>query len=93
MQLDDRNEYAHWAFGISCWSLLRYDESFAHMVLNASHIALSQVEAAQQALQRCRTVIPNICLDDLQRVPLKDRDKMDQLRERLQQAGLAALPS
>lgn len=174
VQLDDRNEYAHWAFGISCWGLLRYEESlealqravalnpncsvaygslgtllgimgrseeaianqqiairsnpldpsiffrfsglalanymadnypeaidwaekavhrqpnwyFAHMVLIASHIALSQAEAAQQALHRCRTVIPNICLDDLQRVPLKDKNKMDQLRERLQQAGL-----
>ncbi|MBS9719043.1 LuxR C-terminal-related transcriptional regulator [Pseudohalocynthiibacter aestuariivivens] len=28
-QLDDRNEYAHWAFGISCWGLLKYDESLA----------------------------------------------------------------
>ena len=28
-QLDDRNEYAHWALGISCWGLLKYDESLA----------------------------------------------------------------
>lgn len=27
IHLDDRNEYAHWAFGISCWGLKRYDES------------------------------------------------------------------
>jgi TolB-like protein/DNA-binding CsgD family transcriptional regulator/Tfp pilus assembly protein PilF len=26
-RLDDQNEYAHWAFGISCWGLSRYDES------------------------------------------------------------------
>ena len=28
-QLDDRNEYAHWALGISCWGLLKYEESLA----------------------------------------------------------------
>ena len=27
IQLDERNEYAHWAFGISCWGLLKFDES------------------------------------------------------------------
>ncbi|MGB5558332.1 MAG: LuxR C-terminal-related transcriptional regulator [Paracoccaceae bacterium] len=27
--LDDRNEYAHWAFGISGWGLGKYDESIA----------------------------------------------------------------
>jgi tetratricopeptide (TPR) repeat protein len=26
-QLDDRNEYAHWAWGISCWGLHKHDES------------------------------------------------------------------
>lgn len=29
VELDDRNEYAHWAFGISGWGLRRYDESIA----------------------------------------------------------------
>ena len=28
-QLDDRNEYAHWAFGISGWGLHKHDESIA----------------------------------------------------------------
>ena len=28
-QLDDRNEYAHWALGISCWGLQRLDEGIA----------------------------------------------------------------
>jgi len=28
-QLDDRSEYAHWALGISCWGLLKYEESLA----------------------------------------------------------------
>lgn len=27
--LDDRNEYALWALGISCWGLLKYDEPLA----------------------------------------------------------------
>ena len=29
VQLDDRNEYAHWALGISCWGLHRLDEGTA----------------------------------------------------------------
>ncbi len=29
VQLDDRNEYAHWALGISCWGLHRLDEGIA----------------------------------------------------------------
>ncbi len=28
-QLDDRNEYAHWALGISCWGLHRHEEGIA----------------------------------------------------------------
>jgi TolB-like protein len=28
-RLDDRNEYAHWALGISCWGLHRLDEGIA----------------------------------------------------------------
>lgn len=28
-KLDDRNEYAHWALGISCWGLRKYEESIA----------------------------------------------------------------
>lgn len=29
VQLDDRNEYAHWALGISCWGLHRLDEGIS----------------------------------------------------------------
>ncbi|MDF0602062.1 LuxR C-terminal-related transcriptional regulator [Psychromarinibacter sp. C21-152] len=29
VRLDDRNEYTHWALGISCWGLERHDESIA----------------------------------------------------------------
>jgi TolB-like protein/DNA-binding CsgD family transcriptional regulator/Tfp pilus assembly protein PilF len=28
-ELDDRNEYAHWALGICCWGLVKYEESLA----------------------------------------------------------------
>ena len=28
-RLDDRNEYAHWAHGISCWAIHRHDESIS----------------------------------------------------------------
>jgi TolB-like protein/Flp pilus assembly protein TadD len=28
-RLDERNEYAHWAHGISCWGVHRHDESIA----------------------------------------------------------------
>ncbi|MGV8985949.1 MAG: LuxR C-terminal-related transcriptional regulator [Cypionkella sp.] len=28
-RLDDRNEYAHWALGISCWGLHKHDEAVA----------------------------------------------------------------
>jgi TolB-like protein/DNA-binding CsgD family transcriptional regulator/Tfp pilus assembly protein PilF len=172
-QLDDRNEYAHWALGISCWGLIKYDESlaalersvalnpncslaygslgtllgilgrsddaitnqeiairsnpldpsiffrfsglalahymagryaaaikwaeraihrmprwyFAHFVLAASHVALDQHEQAANAVRACRAALPDIGLSDLDRVPLKDPDKLNELRNRLTQAG------
>lgn len=174
-QLDDRNEYAHWALGISCWGLLKYDEShaalersvalnpncslaygslgtllgitghseeaivnqeiairsnpldpsiffrfsglalahymadrhgsaiewaeraisrmpgwyFAHFVLTASHIALDQHQQAAKAVKACRDALPEICISDLDRVPLKDLKKMSELRERLRTAGFS----
>lgn len=175
MQLDDRNEYAHWALGISCWGLLKYDESlasleravglnpncslaygslgtllgilgrsddaianqeiairsnpldpsiffrfsglalanymagrfevaidwaehaihrmphwyFAHFVLAASHVALDQNEQAARAVKACQEVLPEVCLSDLDRVPLKDPQKMNELRSRLRKAGFS----
>ena len=174
-QLDDRNEYAHWALGISCWGLLKYDESlaaleravalnpncslaygslgtllgiigrsdeaivnqeiairsnpldpsiffrfsglalahymagryelaiewaeraihrmpgwyFAHFVLAASHGALGQHQKAGEAVKACRDALPEIYISDLDRVPLKDPEKMSQLRERLRTAGFS----
>ncbi|WP_299779467.1 LuxR C-terminal-related transcriptional regulator [uncultured Roseobacter sp.] len=174
-QLDDRNEYAHWALGISCWGLLKYDESlaaleravalnpncslaygslgtllgilgrseeaianqeiairsnpldpsiffrfsglalahymagrfetaiewaeraihrmprwyFAHFVLAASHVALERRENAVEAVKTCRNMLPEICIKDLDRVPLRDYDKLNELRARLSKAGFA----
>ncbi|MFA8443140.1 LuxR C-terminal-related transcriptional regulator [Yoonia sp.] len=174
-QLDDRNEYAHWALGISCWGLLKYDESlaaleravalnpncslaygslgtllgilgrsddaitnqeiairsnpldpsiffrfsglalahymagrfevaiewaeravhrmpswyFAHFVLAASYVALGQHEEAAGAVKSCQDVLPDICVRDLDRVPLKDPRKLSELRERLLTAGFS----
>lgn len=36
IQLDERNEYAHWALGISSWGLLKFDESHAALNPNCS---------------------------------------------------------
>jgi TolB-like protein/DNA-binding CsgD family transcriptional regulator/Tfp pilus assembly protein PilF len=174
-QLDDRNEYAHWALGISCWGLLKYDESlaaleravalnpncslaygslgtllgilgrsddaianqeiairsnpldpsiffrfsglalahymggrfdtaidwaeraihrmpkwyFAHFVLAASHVALERQQDAAKAVKYCQDVLPGICVKDLDRLPLKDPDKMNELRARLFKAGFS----
>ncbi|SHL71548.1 TolB amino-terminal domain-containing protein [Roseovarius marisflavi] len=172
-QLDERNEYAHWAFGISCWGLMKYDESLAalnravelnpncslaygslgtllgilgrsdeailnqeiairsnpldpsiffrfsglalahytagrfeeaikwaeraihrkpgwymaHFLLAASHDALGQHVEAQAAVQACKRVIPNIDIADLDRIPLYQATRMEELRARLRSAG------
>jgi TolB-like protein/DNA-binding CsgD family transcriptional regulator len=174
-QLDDRNEYAHWALGICCWGLLKYDESlaaleravalnpncslaygslgtllgilgrseeaivnqeiairsnpldpsiffrfsglalahymagrfekaiewaeraihrmprwyFAHFVLAASHVALGHEEDAVKTVKSCQKVLPDICVNDLDRVPLRDPYKLNELRTRLFKAGFS----
>lgn len=174
-QLDDRNEYAHWALGISCWGLLKYDESraaleravalnpncslaygslgtllgilglsedaianqeiairsnpldpsiffrfsglalahymagrfkvatqwaeraihrmprwyFAHFVLAASHVELDQNRQATEAVKACQEALPEIRVADLDRIPLKDTNKLNELRRRLREAGFS----
>ena len=178
IQLDDRNEYAHWALGISGWGLLKYDESlaaleravdlnpncslaygslgtllgilgrseeaianqeiairsnpldpsiffrfsglalahymagrfepaiewaeraihrmprwyFAHLVLVASYVALDRQEDAANAFDYCQDVLPDTSIKDLDRVPLKDPDKQNELRARLIKAGFSRQP-
>lgn len=173
VQLDDRNEYAHWALGISCWGLSRLDESlvaleravelnpncslahgslgtlygllgrtnkaiahqqiairsnprdpsiffrfsgmalahyldgqyalaiefadrainrmprwyYAHFVLAASYAALEQHQQAKDAVMACRDVLPDVSIHDIERVPLKNSHRMNEMRDHLRQAG------
>ncbi|MCR9109126.1 MAG: LuxR C-terminal-related transcriptional regulator [Rhodobacteraceae bacterium] len=171
--LDNRNEYAHWALGISCWGLLKYDESlaaleravalnpncslaygslgtlfailgrsdeaiahqdiairsnpldpsiffrfsglalahymagrfeiaiewaeaaihrrpswfFAHFVLAASRVALGHDKEAASTVKVALDALPGLAVEDLDRVPLKDPERMRTMRERLLRAG------
>lgn len=173
-RLDDRNEYAHWALGITCWGLRKHEESvaaleravelnpncslaygslgtalslvgrleesitnqeiairsnprdpsiffrftgialahllagrydasvewasravhrmpqwyFGHYLLAASHLQAGYPELAKAAIAYCREVLPDAKVADLDRVPLKDATKMEQLRDCLRKAGL-----
>lgn len=173
-QLDDRNEYAHWAFGISGWGHCKHDESIAaleravelnpncslaygslgtalglvgrvdeaianqeiairsnprdpsiffrfsgialanylagrydlavdwasravhrmprwyvgHFILIASHIQARRPEHAEAAVTACLQVLPTASVANLDRIPLKDPDEMERLRECLRKAGL-----
>ena len=175
-RLDGRNEYAHWALGISAWGLHRHDEAIAaleraveinpncsvaygslgtalalvgrseeaiasqdiairsnprdpsiffrftgialahylagrfdqaidwaeravhrmppwfygHFLLAASHLEAGREAEAEAAVARCREILPRACVQLLERFPLKDPDKMEQLRHSLRQAGLPA---
>ena len=60
---------------------------FAHFLLAASHIALGHDEDATSAVNDALDALPGICVEDLNRVPLKDPEKMGTLRERLLNAG------
>ena len=173
-RLDDRNEYAHWAFGISCWGLNKHEESiaaleravelnpncslaygslgtvlnlvgrheeaianqqiairsnprdpsiffrfsgiafahylagrfdeavlwanksihrrarwyFSHFVLAASHCSAGRPDEAKMAIDNCRTALPSARVADLERVPLKNIEDMEHMRQCLRQAGL-----
>lgn len=173
-ELDDRNEYAHWAFGISGWGLGRHEESiaaleravelnpncslaygslgtalalvgrvdeaienqqiairsnprdpsiffrfsgialahylagryndaeawagkavhrmprwyFAHFLLAASHMQAGREDAARAAIAYSLTVLPDLSIGHLDRIPLKDEARMSQLRDCLRRAGL-----
>jgi len=174
IQLDDRNEYAHWAFGITCWGVNKHGEAIAaleravelnpncslaygslgtalgfvgrvdeaianqeiairsnprdpsiffrfsgmalahymagrydtavewaskavhrmprwyigHFILAASHMQAGQQGEAKAAIHHCREVMPDASVSHLDRIPLKDALKMEQLRDCLRKAGL-----
>ncbi|SEL96477.1 TolB amino-terminal domain-containing protein [Roseovarius azorensis] len=173
-ELDERNEYAHWAFGISGWGLHKHDESIValqravelnpncslaygslgtalglvgrseeaianqqiairsnprdpsiffrfsgialahymagrfdaavewaaraihrmprwyigHFILTASHVQAGRLPEAQEAVRACLEVLPEMTVADLDRMPLKDADRMGEFRACLQRAGL-----
>jgi len=173
-ELDPRNEYAHWAFGISGWGLHKHDESIValqravelnpncslaygslgtalglvgrsdeaianqqiairanprdpsiffrfsgialahymagrfdtaaewaaraihrmprwyigHFILAASHVQAGRLTEAQEAIRACLAVLPDMTVADLDRVPLKDSDRMEEFRACLRRAGL-----
>ncbi len=173
-RLDDKNEYAHWALGISCWGVgdlkgsiaalertlelnpncsvaygslgtalslsgrideaiasseiairsnprdpsiffrftgislahylaRRYDTAiewankavqrmpnwyFGYFLLVASHVRLDQIANARAVVDRCRTVLPDISISQLSRMPLKDNVEMERFRDCLLKAGL-----
>jgi hypothetical protein len=62
---------------------------YAHFVLAASHVAIRQDAKAAEAVKACMNELPDICILDLDRVPLKDPQKMAELRERLHEAGFS----
>lgn len=43
---------------------------------------------AQEAIHACLAVLPDMTVADLDRVPLKDEDRMEEFRECLRRAGL-----
>ncbi len=172
--LDARNEYAHWALGISCWALERFDESLAaldravalnpncslaygsrgtllailgqsdagiedqeiairsnpldpsiffrfsgvslahyaanrfgeaiewadkalhrndewylaHFLKIASYAAIGDASKAQDARSSCQKALPDVSVDLLERMPLRNKAKMDEFRSRLSSAGL-----
>ncbi|MDF0602142.1 hypothetical protein P1J78_15490, partial [Psychromarinibacter sp. C21-152] len=77
-------EAADWA-GKSARRMPRW--YFAHFVLAASLVALDRVEDARQAATICREHLPDVSLADLQRMPLRNEEKMACLRVRLKTAG------
>lgn len=173
-QLDDRNEYAHWAFGISGWGLDRHDESiaaleravelnpncslaygslgtvlglvgradeaianqqiairsnprdpsiffrfsgialsnymagrwdaavdwagraihrmprwyFGHFIAIASEVQAGRMARAEAAVAACLAVLPDALAGDLDRIPLKDKVRMEEFRACLRRAGL-----
>ena len=60
---------------------------FAHFVLAASHVALGQDKDAASAVKAALEALPGLGVEDLDRVPLKDPEKMRTLCERLLRAG------
>ena len=61
---------------------------FGHFLLAASHIRANRLEEAKAAVDRCREVLPDASVSQLDRIPLKDATEMERFRDSLRKAGL-----
>ncbi|WP_299849474.1 hypothetical protein [uncultured Roseovarius sp.] len=57
--------------------------------LAASNLALEHPEDTAKVVNFCQDALPEICVKDLDRLSLKDPDKMGELRRRLFKAGFS----
>ncbi len=61
---------------------------FGHFLLVASHMRANRPEEARAAVERCREVLPDAAVSQLDRIPLKDATEMERFRDSLRKAGL-----
>ena len=61
---------------------------YGHFLLAASHLDAGRHAQALAAIFRCREVLPGAALPLLERFPLKDPVRMEQMRDSLRRAGL-----
>jgi len=59
-----------------------------HFLLAASHMQANRLEEAKAAVDRCREVLPDASVSQLDRLPLTDATDMERFRECLRKAGL-----
>ena len=59
-----------------------------HFLLAASHVQANRLVEAKAAVERCREVLPDASVSQLDRIPLKDATDMERFRESLRKAGL-----
>jgi len=59
-----------------------------HFLLAASHIQANRPVEAKAAVDRCREVLPDASVSQLDRLPLKDATDMERFRDSLRKAGL-----
>ncbi len=59
-----------------------------HFLLAASHMQANRPEEAKAAVERCREVLSDASLSQLDRIPLKDATQMERFRDSLRKAGL-----
>jgi tetratricopeptide (TPR) repeat protein len=61
---------------------------FGHFLLVASHIQANRLVEAKAAVDRCREVLPDASVSQLDSMPLKDAADMERFRDSLRKAGM-----